>query len=114
MDGFVRIDKSSAHRVAKAGQDVRYVPQEGRLDLVGISHETRYLWAADHLPLEGAAVLDFGCGSGYGTSLLAEKAASVHGIDACEEAITFAPNCMRSRIFTTPKGTRAHPICSRN
>lgn len=87
---IARMDGNTARAVGKAGQDVRYVPQEGRLDFVGVAHETRYLWTVDHLPLEGAAVLDLGCGSGYGAFLLAQKAASVHGIDSCAEAIAFA------------------------
>lgn len=35
-------------------------------------------------------VLDFGCGSGYGTKMLAESAESVTGVDISKEAIDFA------------------------
>lgn len=90
MGSIVRIDRRNARRIETAGHDIRYVPHEGRLDFVGTAHETRYLWAADHLALEGASVLDLGCGSGYGAFVLAEKAASVHAADSCEEAIAFA------------------------
>jgi 2-polyprenyl-3-methyl-5-hydroxy-6-metoxy-1,4-benzoquinol methylase len=110
MDGFLRVDKSDARRVAKAGQDVRYVPQEGRLDLVGVSHETRYLWAMDHLPLEGASVLDFGCGSGYGTALLAERAAAVCGVDVCEEAIAFARRLHTKKNLRYSRGNACSPV----
>jgi len=35
-------------------------------------------------------VLDLGCGSGYGTAILARKAWSVHGIDKSDKAIAFS------------------------
>lgn len=38
----------------------------------------------------GMTVLDFGCGTGYGTARLAEAAASVTGVDVAEKAIEAA------------------------
>lgn len=38
----------------------------------------------------GKRVLDLGCGSGYGTALVGEVAASVHGVDVSVDAIAFA------------------------
>ena len=76
--------------MATAGRDIRYVPQKAHLDFCGVAHETRYAWVVDHLPLAGASVLDFGCGSGYGTFLMAQKAGQAYGIDSCAEAIAFA------------------------
>lgn len=39
---------------------------------------------------KGAHVLDFGCGSGYGSARLAAKAASVIGVDVAEDAVAHA------------------------
>jgi 2-polyprenyl-3-methyl-5-hydroxy-6-metoxy-1,4-benzoquinol methylase len=48
------------------------------------------LWLKNDFELEGKSILDFGCGCGYGTSMIAEQAKLVHGIDYCHEAIVFA------------------------
>lgn len=52
-------------------------------------HVWRYQQAAA-LIRQGESVIDFGCGIGYGTRLMAEKAGSVIGIDDSEETIAFA------------------------
>ncbi|MFP3797512.1 glycosyltransferase [Paraburkholderia sp. SIMBA_027] len=64
----------------------RFVPdQTGNIEL---EHVHRYLCAAELC--EGKAVLDIACGEGYGSSLLARKAASVIGVDIAQEAIDHA------------------------
>lgn len=52
-------------------------------------HVWRYQQAADHVR-PGETVVDFGCGIGYGSRLIAEKAGSVIGIDDSAETIEFA------------------------
>lgn len=59
-----------------------------RDDLLAASHVHRYELAA--ALCEGARVLDLCCGSGYGSLVLAERAASVHGVDVAAEAIEAA------------------------
>jgi len=51
-------------------------------------HVKRYDFA--NLFSENKLVLDLGCGSGYGSAILAKKAWGVHGIDKTEDAIDFA------------------------
>lgn len=48
-------------------------------------HQMPYYWAAELG--DGKRALDFGCGSGYGTAILAEKCAQVTGVDASPRAI---------------------------
>ncbi len=52
-------------------------------------HVWRYQQAADQIR-PGESVIDFGCGIGYGSRLMAEKAGTVIGIDDSEETIEFA------------------------
>jgi SAM-dependent methyltransferase len=78
--------------------DEHFVPQPGltladyarRGDLIGAHHLVRYLWAAEYLRrLQPRRVLDLGCGSGYGSSLLAGvlPGSSVRGADHDAKAI---------------------------
>ena len=53
-----------------------------------IPHVKRYLLAARFA--EGARVLDAGCGTGYGTKILARAAEHVDAVDISPEAIAFA------------------------
>src|SRR4051812_16930151 len=48
-------------------------------------HQHRYRWAGSMV--DGLRVLDLACGVGYGSLILAESAASVHGVDYDEEAV---------------------------
>lgn len=56
--------------------------------LLAASHLHRYELAADLCA--GARVLDLCCGTGYGASILARAAATVHGVDVSEAAIAAA------------------------
>jgi len=77
--------------VASADGDVRYVPaDEDALSFEALAHESRYLWALPHV--EGRRVLDFGCGSGFGSARMASVAAEVDGIDYSPSAVAFANN----------------------
>ena len=65
----------------------RYVPGTWS-KLAEYEHLPRYLFA--QTLAEGRNVLDFGCGTGYGTAILARQAVSVTGIDIDAEAIDWA------------------------
>lgn len=56
---------------------------------VELDHLTRYC-LADAMLRPNLTILDIACGTGYGTHLMAEKAFSVIGVDASDEAIDFA------------------------
>ena len=45
---------------------------------------------------KGLNVLDFGCGTGYGTAMLAKEASSVVGVDISEEALRWANQSHRN------------------
>lgn len=54
-------------------------------------HARQYLWAAQHiLGASATAVIDYGCGSGWGASVLAQTEGQVIGMDASREAVAFA------------------------
>lgn len=61
----------------------------GSLEGIREDHRQRYLWALARIP-DRARVLDAGCGVGYGSHLLGEKAAQVLGVDIAEEAVAYA------------------------
>jgi len=58
-------------------------------DAIKANHTQRYRWAASQL--EGhERVLDAGCGTGYGSALLAEASEHTTGIDVSEESVELA------------------------
>lgn len=71
----------------KVGNGERVVPWHP--DEMIRQHETRYRFAAK-LVSPGTRVLDCACGSGYGLSLLAERASQVTAADISEATIEFA------------------------
>ena len=72
--------------------------------LIYIMHTAAYRFAEN--ACTGKAVLDLGCGSGYGSARISKVAHSVHGVDIDEDAIRFAsaryvgPNLTYSSIPT--------------
>ncbi|MCM2268904.1 MAG: methyltransferase domain-containing protein [Thermoanaerobaculia bacterium] len=62
--------------------------------LTAYEHLSRYAFASRLAA--GARVLDFGCGSGYGSAQLARVAASVVGIDVAERALDWARSLHRA------------------
>ena len=62
----------------------RFLPQECRGEMAA-EHYQRYRLAAQLV--KGKKVLDAACGEGYGSSLLAEEAEEVTGLDIDKEAV---------------------------
>ncbi len=82
----------------------RLIPGKVEADLFN-EHLARYLYAREFVG--GKRVLDLGCGSGYGSRKLAERARLVFGVDASAEAIEYARlNFPGANIsFTASDGT---------
>jgi SAM-dependent methyltransferase len=56
--------------------------------VIYLMHEATYRFAAAYTA--GKRVLDYGCGSGYGSAFIADGAASVVGVDVADDAIRYA------------------------
>lgn len=56
--------------------------------LIYLFHIAAYRFASQHI--RDKRVLDYGCGSGYGTHMLAPMARSILGVDVAEEAVEHA------------------------
>jgi len=68
------------------GVPERFAPEEMRGQLLEAEHLSRYLWSAGLA--KGKRVLDAGCGTAYGTALLAEAGAtSVLGVDLASSVL---------------------------
>ena len=81
------MDADLSNRIGDA--DERFVPGMADGELIEAEHMARYLWASELAP--GRAVLDAGCGVGYGTALLAAAgAAEAVGIDVSRESVEAA------------------------
>jgi glycosyltransferase involved in cell wall biosynthesis/2-polyprenyl-3-methyl-5-hydroxy-6-metoxy-1,4-benzoquinol methylase len=91
--GTVKTAEAGPHRAEGYGRDFtqfmqeRYVPGTWS-EIAAYEHLPRYQLACGMA--QGARVLDFGCGSGYGTAALARVAAHVTGLDISEDALTYA------------------------
>ena len=59
------------------------------LDGIRRDHTARYEWAAKVLPA-GSRVVDYACGIGYGTKILADAGHWAHGFDIDTEAVAYA------------------------
>lgn len=66
--------------------------------LIYLFHISTYRFAIPHVA--GRNVLDFGCGTGYGTAMLAEHAAAITGVDLSTEAIAHAEAHYRRHNLT--------------
>lgn len=86
----------------------RVIPGEVELDLWN-EHLSRYHFAA--LFAAGKSVLDAGCGTGYGTALLAEQAAEAAGFDISPDAISYARAHYPAARFL-PGSANAFPAAS--
>ena len=72
----------------------RMVPEYHNHTITYGEHVARYQAAKEYV--RGKRVLDIACGSGYGSKILAEAAASVVGVDVAEDAVAYA-----SHYFST-------------
>ena len=96
----------------------RIIPGEVTRDRE-LASRRRYQFAAWYV--EGKRVLDMGCGEGYGTAILAERAAQVVGTDASEEAIAHAAakyrlenvafHCMPAEELSFPNNSFDVVVC---
>ncbi len=78
----------------------RMIPDLNADHLLYAEHLSRYYWARQFV--QSMRVLDVGCGSGYGSALLAESgAASVVGIDVADDAIRYAKTRYRGNSNIT-------------
>ncbi len=92
MSGFLGIVAEARGSDFKEFMHERYVPG-AYWKLTEYEHFPRYSLATRLA--QGAKVLDFGCGTGYGTALLGEVAESATGMDIAEEAIKWASQTHR-------------------
>ena len=93
LSGFLGIVAEARGSDFKGFMHERYVPG-AYWKLTEYEHLPRYSLAMQLA--QGAKVLDFGCGTGYGTAMLGEVAASVVGMDIAPEAIHWARQTHRS------------------
>ena len=89
----------------------RMIPTlQGEISVVFARHALTYEYALKYV--EGRTVLDAGCGTGYGSNMLASRARSVRAIDLSAEAIDYcrthyaAPNLDFIRMDVTRLGFR--------
>jgi len=74
----------------------RFVPGHPELDNLFQEHVIRYLFSSQFI--KSKTVLDAGCGTGYGSYILAQnKAKKVVGIDNSKEAIEYCKNNYQSK-----------------
>jgi SAM-dependent methyltransferase len=70
----------------KEGTSERFAPDQDPGRLIEVEHLSRYLWAAQ--AAKGRTVLDAGCGTAYGSRLLAEGGArEVVGVDIAKSVL---------------------------
>ncbi len=88
------VDEREASRQAGTEREASDVPERAAPDqmsehLMESEHRGRYLWAADLAG--GLEVIDAGCGTGYGSEIIAAAGARrVVGVDISQEAIDYA------------------------
>lgn len=85
--GYLGVLAEATGSTFKEFMHERYVP-DTFWKLTEYEHFPRYALAAQMA--QGTRVLDFGCGTGYGTAKLGKVADTVLGIDISEEAIRWA------------------------
>jgi 2-polyprenyl-6-hydroxyphenyl methylase/3-demethylubiquinone-9 3-methyltransferase len=72
-------------------------------------------WIAEHARLEGAAVLDVGCGGGILAEAMARRGATVSGIDLSEKALKVAElHLLESRLSVSYKSISAENLAAQS
>lgn len=95
------MNRQADEDLATADGHDRYVPSATR-DVVAAGHEGVYEWVVEHLVREGTTFLDLGCGTGYGSALVADAGGVFDGTDSSPAAIEYA-----NRNYARP-GVRFH------
>jgi 2-polyprenyl-3-methyl-5-hydroxy-6-metoxy-1,4-benzoquinol methylase len=97
-----KFEESKEHEIPMKITDERYSP--GAFDLcTAYEHIHRYLFA---LPFtKGKKVLDLASGEGYGSSLLAQSASEVIGVDLDREAVSHASRVYPNKNLTFVVGS---------
>lgn len=91
-----------------SGVPERFVPETMRGQLVEAEHLARYWWASQHVL--GRVVLDAGCGTAYGSRILAEAGASeVIGVDSASEVLEAARPLMPRNVTLSAGDVRSLP-----
>jgi 2-polyprenyl-3-methyl-5-hydroxy-6-metoxy-1,4-benzoquinol methylase len=87
----------------------RFDPQFMRGRLIEAEHLARYWWAAPFV--EGKRVLDAGCGTAYGSDILARSgAAKVVGVDIDEEMLDAVSNLLHEAVSLIGADVRDLPF----
>ena len=81
----------------------RFIPEAGLDTDIEIEHLQRYYSVCKLI--EGKTVLDAASGSGYGTSILAEYASRVFGLEISEEAVSFSNKKYSKKNLTYTQGS---------
>ena len=90
----------------KNGISERFAPDEDVGRLIEAEHVLRYRWAAQ--AVRGRRVLDAGCGTAYGSKLLAEAGASeVIGVDIAEDVLEAVTPSMPPTVRLEPGDLRS-------
>lgn len=90
---------------SKDGISERFAPDQDRGRLIEVEHVSRYQWAAQ--AARDRIVLDAGCGTGYGTRLLAQGGArEVVGIDIAEAVLEAVAPTMPDSVRLQPGDLR--------
>jgi SAM-dependent methyltransferase len=91
------------------GISERFVPEQDSGRLIEVEHVARYRWAAQ--AVAGRRVLDAGCGTAYGTRLLAEGGASeVLGVDIAASVLDAVRPSMPECVTLEAADLRALPF----
>lgn len=99
--------------MAEALVPERFVPAAMRGQLVEAEHLVRYFWAAQLA--RGRRVLDAGCGTAYGTRMLAEAgAASVVGVDRAASVLDEVRAQCPANVELVDGDLRALPLDDRS
>lgn len=87
---FVTVDATGQiDPAATADGHDRHVPS-GTRDILTAGHVGVYAWACEELVSPGARFLDFGCGTGYGSTPIVASGATFDGVDSSPVAIDYA------------------------